>query len=112
RMHALGFLDTAAYETASAEVLTLRTQPRSIDPAAAFAVEQARQMVVARFGDAAYAMGLDVVTTLRMDDQQAATRALRAGLLRAQESQGYAGPEARLPHTAAARNGHPRALRA
>lgn len=112
RMHALGYLDTAAYEAASAEVLTLRTQPRSIDPAAAFAVEQARQMVVARFGDAAYAMGLDVVTTLRMDDQRAAAHALRAGLLRAQESQGYAGPEARLPHAEAARNGHPRALRA
>ncbi|ODS65277.1 MAG: penicillin-binding protein [Acidovorax sp. SCN 65-108] len=113
RMHALGYLDTATYEAASAEVLTLRTQQRSIDPAAAFAVEQARKLVVDRFGDEAYSLGLDVVTTLRPVEQQAATRALRAGLLRAQESRGYAGPEARLSqHTEATRSGHPRALRA
>ena len=91
-MHALGYLDTAAYDAASAEVLTLRTQQRSIDPAAAFAVEQARKMVVDRFGEAAYSLGLDVFTTLRLAEQQAATRALRAGLLRAQASQGYVGP--------------------
>ena len=111
RMHALGDLDTAAYQAASAEVLTLRTQPRSIDPAAAFAVEQARKMVVERFGEEAYSLGLDVVTTLQLAEQRAATRALRAGLLRAQESMGYAGPEARLQQSGAALGGHPRALR-
>jgi penicillin-binding protein 1A len=112
RMHALGYLDTAAYDAASAEVLALRTQPRSIDPAAAFAVEQARKLVVERFGEAAYSLGLDVFTTLRLAEQRAATRALRTGLLRAQASQGYSGPEARLPHTGAARNGQPQPVRA
>ena len=112
RMHALGYLDSTAYAAASAEVLTLRTQPRSIDPAAAFAVEQARKLVVERFGEEAYSLGLDVVTTLRLAEQQAATRALRTGLLRAQDSLGYAGPEARLPHAGAAAGADPRALRA
>ncbi|PUA98583.1 penicillin-binding protein 1A [Acidovorax sp. 107] len=110
RMHALSYLDTAAYDAASAEVLTLRTQTRSIDPAAAFAVGQARKTVVAHFGDDAYALGLDVVTTLSVADQRAATQALRAGLLRAQEAQGYAGPEAWVAARVPA--GHRREVRA
>ena len=109
RMHALGYLDAAAYQQAIAQPLTLRTQHRSIDPAAAFAVEQARKMAVAQYGENAYSLGLDVVTTLNVPAQQAATRALRAGLLRAQEAHGYAGPEAWLPHGVPYDN--PRALR-
>ncbi|MCM2346764.1 MAG: PBP1A family penicillin-binding protein [Acidovorax soli] len=96
RMHALGYLDAPAYQEARAQALTLRTQYRSIEPAAAFAVEQARKMVLEQYGEDAYALGLDVVTTLSVPAQRAATRALRAGILGAQDARGYAGPEGRI----------------
>ncbi len=97
RMHALGYIDEQAYRQASAEELVVRANHKSIMPAAAYAIEQARKMVVGQYGEAAYGMGLDVVTTISMPEQAAATRALRIGLLTAQDRRGYAGPEARLP---------------
>lgn len=96
RMFALGHLDTQQLQLALAEDLSLRPKDKSIDTSAAFAVEQARKMVVERFGDETYSLGLDVVTTISAPLQQAATRELRAGLMRAQDARGYAGPEGRL----------------
>lgn len=96
RMRELGLLDEPAYEQARAEVLSLRTRHASMDSTAAYAVEQVRKMLVDRYGDEAYSLGLDVTTTIGVAQQQAATRALRAGLMDAQEQRGYAGPEGRL----------------
>src|SRR5690606_34061296 len=96
RMHALGHLDTQQWQLALAEELTLRSRDGSRDTDAAFAVKQARQAMVERFGDEAYALGLDVVTTTSVPAQQAATRALRAGLVRTQDARGYGGPEGRI----------------
>ncbi len=110
RMRELGHIDEQTYRQASAEELLVRTNHKSIVPAAAYAIEQARKLVVAQYGEAAYAMGLDVVTTISMPEQLAATRALRTGLLHAQDRRGYAGPEARLPQAVEA--GDARAVRA
>ena len=96
RMRELGHLDEQAYQQARAETLTLSLNHRSTDPATAYAVEQVRKMLVERYGDEAYSRGLDVITTLSVAEQHAATRALRAGLLNAQNQRGHAGPEARL----------------
>lgn len=96
RMHEIGHLDEKTYRQALAEELVLRPQYRSIVRSAAYAVEQARQMVVAHYGEEAYSLGLDVFTTLGMREQLAATEALRKGLLAAQEDRGYAGPEGRV----------------
>lgn len=101
RMHALGHLDAQQLQQALAEELRLRPKTDSLDTSAAFAVEQARKMMVERFGDAAYAMGLDVTTTISAPLQRAASDALRAGLLQAQDARGYAGPEGRLQHPVA-----------
>lgn len=101
RMFALGHLDAQQLQGALAEELRLRPKDKSIDTSAAFAVEQARKMMVERFGDEAYSLGLDVVTTISAPLQQTATRELRAGLLRAQDARGYAGPEGRLEQSIA-----------
>lgn len=98
RMHALGHLDEQAFAAARAETLVLRPPFPSIVASAAYAVEQARQMMVTQYGDRAYSLGLDVKTTIGLPEQQAASRALRRGLLHAQDRRGYAGPEARLAH--------------
>ncbi|NML18942.1 penicillin-binding protein 1A [Azohydromonas caseinilytica] len=96
RMRELGHIDEQAYQRARAEKLALRQQYSSMDPAAAYAVEQARKLVVDWYGDNAYALGLDVVTTISVGEQHAATRALRTGLLNAQGTQRYGGPEGRV----------------
>jgi penicillin-binding protein 1A len=102
RMRELGYLDERAFAQARSETLALRPRFRSIDPAAAYAVEQARKLLVERFGDEAYALGLDVTTTISVPEQHAATEALRAGLLKAQDRRGYAGPEGRVKQPVAA----------
>jgi len=101
RMFALGHLDAQQLQAALAQELRLRPRDKGIDTSAAFAVEQARKLMVERFGDDAYSLGLDVTTTISAPLQQAATRELRAGLLRAQDGRGYAGPEGRVTHSVA-----------
>lgn len=96
RMRTLGWIDRAAYEHARAEPLVLRSERGVGEFAAGHPVEQARKMMVERFGDAAYTRGLDVTLTIDVKHQRAAMTALRDGLLRAQEQRGWAGPEARL----------------
>ncbi len=96
RMRELDFLGEQAYQEAHAEELVLRPQYKSIVRAAAYAVEQARQLVVAQYGEDVYSRGLDVITTIGLREQLAATGALRSGLLNAQERRGYAGPEGRI----------------
>ncbi|WBY02239.1 PBP1A family penicillin-binding protein [Ramlibacter tataouinensis] len=97
RLQALGWIDRAAYEQARAEPLVLRDGPGVGEFAAGHPVEQARQMVVERFGEEAYTRGLDVTLSIDVQQQRAAMGALREGLLRAQAQRGYAGPEGRLP---------------
>ena len=96
RLLALGWIDQDAHDQAQAEPLVLRSPERLGGLHVGHAVEQARQRVVERFGDAAYTRGLDVVLSIDADLQREAMRALRGGLLRAQQQRGYAGPEARL----------------
>ena len=97
RLLALGWIDQAAHDQAQAEPLVLRSPERLGGLLVGHAVEQARQRVVERFGDEAYTRGLDVVLSIDADLQREAMRALRGGLLSAQQRRGYAGPEARLP---------------
>jgi penicillin-binding protein 1A len=98
RMHALGHLDAQQLQIALAQELAVQPRHKPRDDSAAFAVEQARRMMVDRFGDDAYSMGLDVVTTVSAPAQRAASRELRAGLLRAQDAGGYAGPQGHAGH--------------
>ena len=96
RMRELGHLDEQAYEQARSEPLRLALNHPSTDPATAYAVEQVRKMLVERYGDEAYSRGLDVITTLSVPAQRAATHALRTGLLNAQHLRSPAGPEGHL----------------
>lgn len=96
RMRELGFIDEPTYQKARDEELVLRPQYKSIVRAAAYAVEQARQLVLEQYGEEVYSRGLDVTTTISMREQLAATEALRTGLLEAQAQRGYGGPEGRV----------------
>lgn len=95
RMRDLGYIDAATHERAQSEILVLRPQSKSVVPAAAYAVERARQLVFQQYGEDAYVLGLDVVMTVSIKEQMAAAKTLRNGLLLAQEQAGYVGPESR-----------------
>ncbi|KVK80637.1 penicillin-binding protein [Burkholderia ubonensis] len=82
RMHALGRLDDATYRAAVDAPLALSTTPPPGILAAPYVVERARRMMVERFHDDAYTLGLDVTTTISMRDQHAAEAALTRGLRR------------------------------
>lgn len=99
RMRSLGHISEEQYEQAIAEQLHVKTKTTAVQPYAAFATELARRLVVDHFGADAYSMGLDVITTIGPREQQAATQALRTGLIRTQNSQGYAGPETQAGHS-------------
>ena len=100
RMRELGYITPAEYDAAVAEKLALNKDRNSSVHAAAYAVEEARQLILQSYPEGAYSMGLDVTTTIRMAPQIAADKSLRDGLLNAQARRGYRGPEARLAPSA------------
>lgn len=93
RMLENGFITSAEAELARTEKLKLRQAGQQIRVHAEFAAEMVRQAIVAQYGDEAYTRGLLVTTSLRSDDQEAAYRAVRDGVLNFERRQFYRGPE-------------------
>jgi penicillin-binding protein 1A len=60
---------------------------------AEYVAETVRQLVYAQYGDDAYTRGLNVVTSIRATQQEAAYRALRKGIMDYEKRQIYRGPE-------------------
>ena len=102
RMLGLGYIDRPAYDAAVAQELRPRSTPvqAASDGGAKprlhaeFASELARQLVFDVFRDETYTRGLNVYTTLRKDDQDAAYAAVRRQVLEYDRKYGYRGPEA------------------
>ena len=92
RMLAAGVITEAQREQARSEQLLLR-HPLQQPLQAGHVAEMARAMVVERFGLQAYEQGLQVHTTLRAADQQAAHAALRRQVLAYDARQPWRGPE-------------------
>jgi penicillin-binding protein 1A len=98
RMLAAGFVDQAGFDAALAERPALATPSRSEDFAAAgYLVEEVRRALFERLGgEAVLRGGLAVHTTLDLDLQRAAVRALRGGLEALDRRQGWRGPLRRV----------------
>ena len=96
RMHELGYLDTAAYKAAVSEPVGARLHRVQAEASAAYVAEMVRHEMVRRFGDAAYTSGYEVVTTIDVPRQEAATGALRKDLLDYSKRHGYRGAEASI----------------
>ncbi len=95
RMLALHDITREQYEQALAAPLEVVTGQGALHYSlnADFAAEMVRQIMVSRFGEAAYTDGYKVTTTLVDQDQQAANDSLRAGLLAYDQRMGWRGPE-------------------
>ncbi len=92
RMRDAGLITPEAEQAARDEPLHIHSDRDAVLHAEHVA-EMARQAVFARYGESAYTLGLKVTTTLHSQDQQAAYRALRKGVLDFERRQPYRGPE-------------------
>jgi penicillin-binding protein 1A len=91
RMRELGFIDQAAADTASKELIKAQAHRALADVEAPYIAEMVRLEIKARFGDAAQDAGYKVYTTLDGRLQRAANRALRMGLVDYDRRQGWRG---------------------
>ena len=93
RMHANDFITEAQMVAAKAEPLKIKTGGLASDVPSEYVAEMARQLVFAQYGDETYTRGLNVHTTIKADQQLAAYKALRAGIMDYERRQAYRGPE-------------------
>jgi penicillin-binding protein 1A len=103
RMEENGFITKEQAVAAKQEELKIRTAMSSLNTHADYVAEMARQLMFAQYGPDIYTRGLNVYTTIRASDQQAAYFALRRGIMDFERRQHYRGPERfiNLPEKAA-----------
>ena len=92
RMRAQDVITDAQFQAAKAEKLVVRKR-NEVDVHAEHVAEMVRQQVYAQFGEMSYTTGLNVTTTLRAAEQQAAYKALRRTLVEHSLRQVWRGPE-------------------
>ncbi|WP_050855560.1 penicillin-binding protein 1A, partial [Bordetella pertussis] len=100
RMQTLGYLTPEQVQEARAQTIVLRGSEGG--PAHGFAIhgeypaELVRQLMYSIYQDGAYTHGIDVYTTIDSKAQQAAYRAVRAGVLDYTRRAPYPGPQAQI----------------
>ncbi len=97
RMLKLGKIDKARYQSALNEPLNAAYHGSTPELDAPYIAEMARAEMVGRYGSEAYTEGFRVTTTVSSKLQDAATTAVRNGLLTYDQRHGYRGPQTRLP---------------
>ena len=93
RMQENGFITAEEAATAKKQELHIRSGGDNTKVHAEYIAETVRQLVYAQYGDEAYTRGLNVFTTVKADEQDAAYRALRKGIMDYERRQIYRGPE-------------------
>ncbi len=92
RMFVNGYLTEEQADAAEEEELVYRQ--RIVVPLHAdYVAEAARQLIYSQYGEYAYTRGLNVYTSVRSVDQEAAYRAVRRGITNFERRQFYRGPE-------------------
>lgn len=93
RMLELSYITEAQHEHALKEPLIIKRELSEYAVKAEFVAEMARQIAAERFPEDVYTRGMKVYTTLIRDEQEAAYRALREGVLAYDRRNGYRGAE-------------------
>ncbi|HEX5129288.1 MAG TPA: penicillin-binding protein 1A [Usitatibacter sp.] len=97
RMNEVGWLSGDDYKKALAEPLRLNPNQRDTFAFRAdYIAEMARAAIFEQYGETAYVSGIRVYTTIRRKDQEAASGALRLGVLDYDRRHGYRGPEGQV----------------
>jgi penicillin-binding protein 1A len=93
RMLVNDFITPEQHAKAKAQPLKYRTvSPLPVH--AEYVAETARQLIFSQYGESAYTRGLNVILTVKANEQEVAYRALRAGIMDYERRQYYRGPEA------------------
>ena len=93
RMEGQGFITTAQMEAAKLEPLQIKQGGIASEVPSEYVAEMARQLIFAQYGDQTYTRGLNVYTTIKAEQQIAAYKSLRAGIMDYERRQVYRGPE-------------------
>jgi len=93
RMHELNFIDDKQFANAKKYPIVPKRGKQEYQVNADYIAEMARQVVYKRYKQDAYTHGIKVYTTIRLQDQAAAYKALRKGVLAYDQRHGYRGPE-------------------
>src|SRR4051812_11653207 len=93
RMEENGFITAQEADAAKKQELHVRTGTQTTAIRAEYLSETVRQLVYAQYGDEAYTRGLNVYTTVKSNEQEAAYKALRKGIMDYEKRQIYRGPE-------------------
>ena len=93
RMEENGFITAKQAQEAKAEPLKIRHSQDKNRIHAEFVAETVRQLMFAQYGQETYTRGLNVYTTLKSSEQNAAYQALRQGIMDYERRQVYRGPE-------------------
>ena len=91
RMYVLGFIDSDQYSMSIREADEASLHAATIEVQAPYVAEMVRAYMVEQFGEDAYSAGYRVYTTLDGKRQNAASSALRDGLLAYDRRHGYRG---------------------
>jgi penicillin-binding protein 1A len=81
------------FQVASNEKLVI-TKVQPFETHAAYVAEMVRQQIFDEYKEAAYTLGLKVVTTINMKEQDAAYESVRRNVFNYDQRHGYRGPEA------------------
>ena len=93
RMQENGFITAEQAESSKRQELVIRSGGDNTKVHAEYVAETVRQLVYAQYGDEAYTRGLNVFTTVKAAQQDAAYKALRKGIMDYERRQIYRGPE-------------------
>jgi penicillin-binding protein 1A len=93
RMEDNGFITAEEAAVAKKQELRIRTGAQTTAVRAEYVAETVRQLVFAQYGDETYTRGLNVFTTVKAKEQEAAYKALRKGIMDYEKRQIYRGPE-------------------
>ena len=92
RMNELGFISDEQFDEAVVFPLESQLHGTANDLSAPYVAEMVRREMLNRYGDATYAAGFRVLTTVDSRMQDAANYALRNGFLQFTHRRGYRGP--------------------
>lgn len=96
-MKRYGFISESAYQKALDTPLHFKSARETREFAADYVGEMVRQVMFERYQDAIYSSGMNVITTIYKEDQQAANKALMQGILDYDQRHGFRGPEKIIP---------------
>jgi penicillin-binding protein 1A len=91
RMRDLDYIDQQDFDTHVSAPITASRHQAPLDVDAPFVAEMARDYIHNKYGDRAYESGFQIYTTITGKNQEAATEALREGLIGYDQRQGFRG---------------------